>query len=78
MLRELDGRLAVQAVSVTPKHEVLIPEAMLAPLNVKPGDRVFVVNIRGHLELIPEVDLSTLRGRFQGIDSTVERRDEWV
>lgn len=63
----------MQSVTVSPKFQVVIPRPVRDHLNVLPGQKMQVVEYEGRIELIPERDISELRGFLKGIDTSCER-----
>jgi bifunctional DNA-binding transcriptional regulator/antitoxin component of YhaV-PrlF toxin-antitoxin module len=42
-------------------------------MGLKPGQKLSVVEYEGRIELIPERDITELRGLLKGMDTTFER-----
>ena len=68
----------MQRVTVSPKYQVVIPKAIREALNIRPGQKMQVVEYDGRLELIPERDISELRGFLKGINTAFEREEDRV
>jgi AbrB family looped-hinge helix DNA binding protein len=66
------------AVTVSPKYQVVIPRAVRERLQLRPGQRMQVVEYEGRVELIPERDIRELRGFVKGIDTEFERGGDRV
>jgi AbrB family looped-hinge helix DNA binding protein len=66
----------MEAVTVSSKYQIVIPQSIIKALNIKPAQRLFVINYMGRIELIPEVDIMSLQGLLKGIDTTIERDEE--
>ena len=66
------------AVTVSPKYQVVIPRAVRERLQLRPGQRMQVVEYEGRVELIPERDIRELRGFVKGIDTELEREGDRV
>ena len=66
------------AVTVSPKYQVVIPRAVRERLQLRPGQKMQVVEYEGRVELIPERDIQELRGFVKGIDTEFEREDDRV
>ena len=66
------------AVTVSPKYQVVIPRAVRERLQLRPGQRMQVVEYEGRVELIPERDIRELRGFVRGIDTGFERDGDRV
>jgi len=66
----------MDAVTVSSKYQIVIPKSVRNDLNIKPTQRLFVVNYMGRIQLIKEVDIQSLRGALKGIDTSIERDEE--
>ena len=60
-------------VTVSPKYQVVIPEAVRKSMGVRPGEKFQVLNYDGRVQLIPLRKMRDMRGILAGIDTTVER-----
>lgn len=63
----------MQAVKISPKYQVVIPQMVRESLKLSPGQRVQVIAYGNRIELIPERKLSDMRGFLKGIPTKVER-----
>ena len=63
----------MQAVTVSPKFQVVIPQAARALLGIRPGQQLQVLVYQGQLRLIPVRPMRALRGSLRGIGSVVDR-----
>jgi len=63
-------------VTVSPKFQVVIPRAVREALDIKPGQKVQVVQYDNRVELIPVKPTKQTRGFLKGIDTTVERKPD--
>jgi len=66
----------MQSVTVSPKYQVVIPKAVREALNVRPGQKMQVVEYAGRIELIPERDIKELRGFIKGINTEFKREED--
>ena len=66
----------MQVVTVSPKYQVVIPKAVREALNLRPGQRMQVIEHDGRIEFIPERDLKELRGFLKGINTKFQREEE--
>ena len=68
----------MQIVTVSPKYQVVIPKKVREALNLRPGQRMQVVEHEGRIEFIPERDLKVLRGFLKGINTEFKREGDRV
>jgi AbrB family looped-hinge helix DNA binding protein len=68
----------MRLVTVSPKFQVVIPQAVREALGIKPGQKVQVVQYDNRVELIPLKPIKRTRGFLRGIDTTVERERDRV
>jgi AbrB family looped-hinge helix DNA binding protein len=66
----------MQTVTVSPKYQVVIPKRIREALKLRPGQKMSVIKYDGRIELIPDRDISELRGFLKGIDTRVEREKD--
>ncbi len=64
------------AVTVSPKFQVVIPKPVRDHLGLRPGQKMRVVEYAGRIELIPEKDISELRGFVKGINTDFKREPD--
>ncbi len=65
-------------VTVSPKFQVVIPRPVREHLQLRPGQKMQVIEHSGRVELIPERDISELRGFVKGINTDVVREADRV
>ena len=68
----------MQAVTVSPKYQVVIPKTVREALNLRPGQRMQVIEHDGRIEFIPERDLKELRGFLKGITTEFKREEDRI
>ena len=66
----------MQTVTVSPKFQVVIPRDVRQSLHLRPGQKMQVIEYDGRIELIPERDISELRGFLKGINTDFEREND--
>lgn len=66
----------MQTVTVSPKYQVVIPKSVRETLQLRPGQKMQVVEYDGRIELIPDKDIKELRGFLKGIDTNFKREDD--
>lgn len=68
----------MQAVTVSPKYQVVIPKGVRSRLNLHPGQKMQIVEHQGRIELIPERNIRELRGFVKGINTAFDREGDRV
>lgn len=66
------------SVTVSPKFQVVIPQAVREQLGIEAGRKLQVIAYDGRIELLPLESPRELRGFLRGIDTTVEREGDRV
>lgn len=66
----------MQSVTLSPKYQVVIPKTIREALKLCPGQKIQVIEYNGRIELIPERDISELRGFLMGIDTEFKREGD--
>jgi AbrB family looped-hinge helix DNA binding protein len=74
----IDGGYDMLTVTVSPKFQVVIPRPVRDNLQIRPGQKMQVVEYEGRIELLPERDIAELRGFLKGINTEFEREDDRV
>lgn len=63
----------MSAVTVSPKYQVVIPQAVREAMGLVPGTKLQVVQYENRIEMIPVRSSKSLRGSLRGIDTSVPR-----
>ena len=66
----------MDAVTISPKYQVVIPKAVRSQLRLVPGQKVQVIAYGDRIEFIPLKPARELRGMLRGLDTTFERDRE--
>lgn len=66
----------MEAVKISPKYQVVIPKRIREALNLRPGQRLQIMEIGNRIELVPERGIQEMEGFLPGIDTTVVREDD--
>ncbi len=66
----------MQMVTVSPKYQVVIPKPVREALNLRPGQKMQVIEYAGRIEFIPVRDIKELRGFLKGINTRFEREKD--
>ena len=68
----------MQLVTVSPKYQIVIPKSVRESLERRPGQKMQIVEYAGRIELIPERDITELRGFLKGINTEFEREEDRI
>ncbi len=68
----------MQTVTVSHEFQVKIPLDVRESLHLRPGQKMQVVEYEGRIELIPDRDISELRGFIKGVNTDFEREKDRV
>jgi AbrB family looped-hinge helix DNA binding protein len=68
--------IGVTEVTVSSKYQVVIPQDVREKMNLKPGQKVIVIEKDGVVHLIPEKPLKELRGFVKGVTTDNLRHEE--
>ncbi|WP_019024017.1 MULTISPECIES: AbrB/MazE/SpoVT family DNA-binding domain-containing protein [unclassified Thioalkalivibrio] len=68
----------MQALTISPKYQVVIPKAVREALHLRAGQKVQIVAYDDRIELIPERRMSEMRGFLKGIDPDIPRDGDRV
>ena len=63
----------MNSVKVSPKYQIVIPREIRESMNIKPGEIMQVFALEGRIEVVPVHSIRSMRGRYKGIDTSVER-----
>lgn len=66
----------MNAVTISPKFQVVIPKEIREQLNLVPGQKVQAIAYGERIEFIPVRPASELRGMLRGMDTSFERDRE--
>lgn len=65
-------------VTVSPKFQVVIPREIRESLQLKPGQKVQVLQYQNRVEFIPVQPMRSMRGALSGMDTTLVREPDRV
>jgi AbrB family looped-hinge helix DNA binding protein len=68
----------MEAVTISPKFQVVIPRRVREAMHLSPGQKLQVVEFGNRIELVPIRRISELRGFVKGIDTRLVREDDRV
>ena len=66
----------MQTVTVSPKYQVVIPKEIRDALRLRPGQKMRVIEYDGRIEMIPDRDITELRGFLKGINTDIQREND--
>jgi AbrB family looped-hinge helix DNA binding protein len=66
----------MEAVTVSPKFQVVIPQKVRQALNIRPGQKMQVIEYGNHIVMIPVRPIEEARGSLRGIDTDPKREKE--
>ncbi len=68
----------MEAVTISPKFQVVIPKRLRNALKLLPGQKVQMVVYDNRIEMIPLRKISEMKGFLKGIDTAVEREPDRI
>ena len=60
-------------VTLYPKFQLVVPQAIREALGLTPGEKFQVLQYEGRLEFIPVKPMRSMRGFLSGMDTTIDR-----
>ena len=66
----------MHTVTVSPKYQVVIPKNIRISLKLRPGQKMKIVEYNGRIELIPDRNISELKGFLKGINTDFIREKD--
>ncbi|MBM3150951.1 MAG: AbrB/MazE/SpoVT family DNA-binding domain-containing protein [Chloroflexi bacterium] len=66
----------MDAVTVSPKYQVVIPLTVRERMRVKPGQKMHVIAYDNMVVFIPVRPIKQARGSLKGIDTKIERDEQ--
>ncbi len=63
-------------VTLSPKFQVVIPQAIREEMKLTPGEKMRVIRYRDRVEFIPVRPMKTMRGFLRGMNTTISREDD--
>jgi AbrB family looped-hinge helix DNA binding protein len=63
-------------VKLSPKYQLVIQKLIREKMQLRPGQKLRVIEYEGRIELIPDRDISELKGFLKGINTEFEREDD--
>ena len=66
----------METVTLSPKYQVVIPQAIREAMGLAPGEKMQVLQYQDRIEFIPRRPLKQMRGFLKGLDTTVPREGD--
>jgi AbrB family looped-hinge helix DNA binding protein len=66
----------MDAVTVSPKYQVVIPLKVRERMHLKPGQKMHVIAYDNMVVFIPVRPIEQARGSLKGMDTRIERDEE--
>ena len=66
----------MNTVTLSPKFQVVIPQAIREALQLKAGEKMRVLRYGDRVEFIPVRPIQEMRGFLRGMDTMIEREDD--
>ena len=66
----------MNTVTLSPKFQVVIPQAIREALRLKAGEKLRVLRYGDRVEFIPVRPIQEMRGFLRGMDTEIEREDD--
>ena len=66
----------MDTVTLSPKFQVVIPQAIRDALQLKAGEQLRVLRYGDRVEFIPVRSIKEMRGFLRGMDTNIEREDD--
>lgn len=63
----------MDAVTLSPKYQIVIPQAVREKLNLKAGQKFQVLAYDGRIELVPVMPIESFYGILKGVNVPFER-----
>ncbi len=60
-------------VKISPKYQVVIPKEIRQKLDLRPGQKLQIIEFGNRIEFIPIKNIKEARGILKGIDTNIER-----
>jgi len=66
----------MQTVTVSPKYQVVIPKVIREAMQLRPGQKLKIIEYDGRIELIPDKEIGELKGFLKGMNTDFDREDD--
>jgi AbrB family looped-hinge helix DNA binding protein len=66
----------MNTVTLSPKFQVVIPQAIRESMGLTAGEKLHVLHYEGRVEFIPVKSMKSMRGFLQGMDTHIDREPD--
>jgi AbrB family looped-hinge helix DNA binding protein len=66
----------MDTVTLSPKYQVVIPQAIREAMGLEPGEKMQVLQYQDRIEFIPRRPMKQMRGFLKGLETTVPREGD--
>ncbi|MES2884780.1 MAG: AbrB/MazE/SpoVT family DNA-binding domain-containing protein [Pseudomonadota bacterium] len=66
----------MNTVTLSPKFQVVIPQAIRESMGLAAGEKLQVMHYEGRVEFIPVKSMKAMRGFLQGMDTNIDREPD--
>jgi AbrB family looped-hinge helix DNA binding protein len=71
-----DQAIDMETVTLSPKFQVVIPQAIREALHLRPGEKLRVLRYSGRVEFIPVRPIEQMRGFLRGMNTSIAREED--
>ena len=68
----------MNTVTLSPKFQVVIPQAIRESLRLKAGQKMQMINFEGQIVVVPLRPIKEMRGAFKGMNTNFEREPDRI
>ena len=70
----------MNTVKISPKYQVVIPKEIREKLDLRPGQKLQIMEFGDRIEFLLLKDIKEARGLLKGIDTDIEREGDriWI
>jgi AbrB family looped-hinge helix DNA binding protein len=66
----------MEMTTVSPKFQIVIPKKIRQRMNIRPGQKIQVIQYGDRIELIPVRPIREMRGFLKGVDAVIEQEPD--
>ena len=70
------GLIDMETVTLSPKFQVVIPQAVREALGLRGGEKLRVISYADRVEFVPVRPMKQMRGFLRGMDTTLVREPD--